>query len=253
MKNKIGSFLVTMIAMVCLGACTKKTEGPDILILSATGDINEKVNQFRNLLGLQINTVPGAVGGRREIDWDGVPPELVNQSLPADFFNPTDITAPQSRQRGLTYAGVNGEFRVSNNGFASINPSAAGEFTTFSGDKAFANINSSLWDAGFQVPGQSVAATVKGFGIVFSDVDLETTNFMEFFNENKSLGKFFVPAKTAGSNFSFLGVYFKNEKVTRVRIGHDGKLSDGQSDISNGGTKDLVVMDDFLYDEPVKK
>ena len=251
--KKFRIFFIVIVLIVSFTACTKNTEDSSIIVVKATGDITEKLNQFRNILGIQLNSVPGAIGGRREINWDGVPADLVNKSLPSDFFNQVDIGSSQSRQRGFIYASVSGEFRVSNNGFNAVNPSSAGEFTTFSGDNAFANISSSLWDAGFQVPGEAIAASVKGFGIVFSDVDLDNTNSLEFFNEDKSLGKFFVPAKTTGSNFSFLGVYFKNEKVTRVRVAHDGKLSDGQNDISNGGTKDLVVMDDFLYDEPVKK
>ncbi|MGZ8554727.1 MAG: hypothetical protein ACXWV8_15045, partial [Chitinophagaceae bacterium] len=72
-----------------------------------------------------------------------------------------------------------------------------------------------------------------------------------FFNEGKSLGKFFVPAKE-GSNFSFLAVYFKNEQVTSIQVKHDGHLDKGQNDITNNGPVDLVVMDNFLYSEPVK-
>ena len=65
------------------------------------------------------------------------------------------------------------------------------------------------------------------------------------------MGKFFAPAKN-GSNFSFLGVYFKTEKITRIRVAHDGPLDLGQEDVSNNGPADLVAMDNFLYNEPVK-
>lgn len=253
MKRRARFFGTILFASaIFLNACSKETDD-NVIVIRANGDIAPKVEQFRKILGLQLNITPGAVGGRREINWDGIPAELVNKALPGDFFNPTGDNAVASRQRGLTYSGDGGEFRVSNNGFADVNSDAAAQFSAFSGDKAFANISSNLWDSEFRVPGQAVAATVKGFGVVLSDVDHENTTFIEFFNESRSLGKFFAPAKTATSNFSFLGVYFKNDKVTRIRIGHDGNLKEGKNDISNGGPRDLIVLDDFLYDEPIKK
>ena len=72
------------------------------------------------------------------------------------------------------------------------------------------------------------------------------------YNEEKNIGKFFVPAKD-GSTVSVLGVHFKIEHITRVRVAHDGQLDQGQNDISNNGPVDLVVMDNFLYSEPVKR
>ena len=254
MKSRIKSIGGLVFSLVVLlAACEKNTDDSNIVVFKANGDINAKMNEFREILGVQLNTAPGAVGGHREINWDGVPPELVNKALPGDFFNPTGAGALASRQRGLIYGSPSGEFRVSTTNFAEVNAGAANQFSVFSGDKSFANISSSLWDSEFQVAGQDVAATVKGFGAVFADVDLDNTTFLEFFHDDKSLGKYYVPAKSGGSNFSFLGVYFKNEKVTRVSVGHDGKLNEGQNDISNGGTRDLVVLDDFLYDEPIKK
>jgi len=255
MKRRIiynGSF-AWVVTIVLLSACSKNNDDSKPVVFKANGDINGKLNEFRNILGVQLNTTPGAVGGHREINWDGVPPDMVNKALPGDFFNPTDAGALTSRQRGLTYAAPGGEFRVSSTNFTEVNAGAANQFSSFSGDKSFANISSSLWDAEFQVAGQAVPATINGFGAVFADVDLDNSTSLEFFNDDRSLGKFFVPAKSAGSNFSFLGVYFKNEKVTRVRVGHDGRLNEGLNDISNGGTRDLIVMDDFLYNEPVKK
>jgi hypothetical protein len=258
MKNRSSkktSVFITSFAFILLAACSKdkenKNDNEDIVVISATGDINARLNEFRQLLGDQLNTTPGVTGGRREINWDGVPEEFLNKKLPNDFFNPTSTTASISNQRGLTYS-AGGNFQVSKTNFAEVNPAASGEFTSFSGNKSFDNISSNLWEVGFEVAGHPVAASVKGFGIVFSDVDPPKTVSLEFFNEEKNLGKFFVPAKE-GSNFSFLGVYFKNEQITRVSVMHDGQLDKGQNDISDNGPVDLVVMDNFLYSEPVKR
>jgi hypothetical protein len=244
---------VAILALVAITACSKQKDDAsdnNIVVVTATGDINARLDEFRQLLGSQLNTTPGATEGRREINWDAVPDDLLNKKLPGDFFNPVGDLVPAANQRGLVYSAA-GNFQVSKTSFAETNAAAAAQLTSFSGNKIFANVSSKLWDVEFQVAGKALAASVKGFGIVFSDVDLPQSTSLEFFNDQQLLGKFFVPAKE-GSNFSFLGVYFKNEKITRIRVAHDGPLDLGQDDISNNGPADLVAMDNFLYNEPVK-
>jgi hypothetical protein len=255
MKNRWAYHLGIMMFPLgmLISSCEKNTPSDDIVVISATGNITPKVDEFRQLLGATLNTTPGAVGGRREINWDGVPDNLLGQALPSDFFNPTGDGAPASRQRGLVYAGGSGDFRVSKTNFSEVNQKATTEFAAFSGDRSFANVSANLWDIYPKVAGKDENATVKGFGIVFSDVDTQNGTYLEFFNETASIGKFYVPQHTSASSFSFLGVYFKSQKVTRIRVVHQGKLIDNEPDISNGGTKDLITLDDFLYDEPVKK
>jgi hypothetical protein len=249
------AWLAFFISMPLLFTDCSKDKSEDVavapVVIAGTGDINPMLDEFRSLLGGQLNTTPGATEGRREINWDGVPDHMLDQKLPEDFFNPTAPEAPVANQRGLRYS-ANGNFQVSKTNFAAVNPEAAGEFNSFSGTKSFANVSASQWDVEFQVPGKLRAASVKGFGIVFSDVDVANSTSLEFFTENKSLGKFYVPAKN-GSNFSFLGVYFKNEKVTRIHVQHDGELDKGQKDISADGPFDLVTLDNFLYSEPLEK
>src|SRR5262245_44232183 len=106
----------------------EEQQDDNITIIRASGDINASLNQFRQLLGAPVNTTPGATGGRREINWDGVPDSLMGKALPTNFFNPPGTDpALAPLQRGLTYAPTpapNG-FRVSNVQFSDVNPQAA--------------------------------------------------------------------------------------------------------------------------------
>lgn len=219
-------------------------------VFKSSGDITATLTDFRNGLG-NVNTTTGAVGGRREINWDGVPDELLNKPLPFDFFNPVGATAPAARQRGLTYS--NGNFQVSANQFADVNSEAAAEFSAFSGDKVFANVSTNQWPVEFQVAGQTTPARVSAFGMVFSDVDAANSTSLEFFDGAESLGKFFVPAHDASGTFSFLGVQFNDRTITKVLVTHQGFLSDGEKDISQGGPSDLIVVDDMIYSEPIQQ
>ncbi|HYJ37503.1 MAG TPA: hypothetical protein VEV87_02760 [Chitinophagaceae bacterium] len=253
MKKVAQVLSVLLVSAAVLSSCEKEND-QTFTVITASGNISAKVDEFRMLLGSQLNTTPGATGGRREINWDGIPDQLLATPLPSNFFNPVDAGAPASLQRGLVYSSVNDNFQVSKTNFNEVNSDASTQFAAFSGQKTFSNISSNLWDVGFEVPGQPIAASVRGFGLVFSDVDLPDNSFLEFFDGNKSLGRFYVPVHDASSSLSFLGVYFKNDRITRVRVSHgNGTLNSGEKDISNGGTKDLVILDDFLYDEPISQ
>lgn len=254
MKNNI--LIVPVIAaLLLLYSCKKEADpGEQVTVVAANGNINSSLNEFRNLLGSQLNNTTGQTTGRREINWDAVPDSLLGKALPLNFFNPVAAAAPEALKRGLAYSPSGGEFRVSNTNFADVNAAAAAQFSSFSGNKIFANISSNDWEVLFQVAGSSTAASVKGFGAVFADVDLSNSTSLEFFNGTKSLGKYFVPAHDASSSFSFLGVYFKNnETITKVQVSHQGNLASGAADVSNSGAADLIVLDDFLYSEPIAR
>ena len=68
-------------------------------VITSSGAIEADVAAFRTLLGNPNNlSAPGQQpGGRREVNWDGVPAELTNiDRFPNDLFN-TTVT------RGLLY------------------------------------------------------------------------------------------------------------------------------------------------------
>jgi len=247
----VSRVLITLTFGILIIGCKKETAEDKAVIFSANGDITAKMTEFRNQLG-PVNITIGKTSGRREINWDGVPDSLNGKKLPGNFFNPTEAGASESLQRGAVYAALDNAM-VSANKFSEVNTQASSEFSSFSGNKSFAVTNATLWPVSFRVAGTSTDASVKAFGAVFVDVDKTNSTYIEFYSDQRSLGRFFVPPHDNNSNFSFLGVYFPNENVTEVQIGHEGRLSDGEKDISQGGTKDLVVLDDFIYSEPLKR
>jgi hypothetical protein len=118
----------------------------------------------------------------------------------------------------------------------------------FSPQKLFTAIGSNIVDVSFFIPGSSTPALTQGFGAVFTDVDLPNTTSLMFFGaNNQPLGTFFVPSAVGNQTFSFLGVEFGSPDVSRVRI-TNGNVALGPNET---GGLDLVVMDDFIYAEPV--
>jgi hypothetical protein len=227
------------------------------LVRSAAGapnaGIQAAVDQFRADLGALNANVAGSFGsGRREINWDGVPAGAsAPGAFPANFFN---VTSP----RGVVFGTPGTGLSVSANAgagtpaFGDVDPSYATTFGVFSPQKLFTAAGSNVVDVRFFVAGSTTPAVSRGFGAVFTDVDLANTTSLSFFDANgASLGTFFAPALVGSATFSFLGVSFADAVVARVRIvAGNVALGAGVLD-ANGNPTDLVVMDDFLYGEPV--
>lgn len=222
-------------------------------IVKAAGDsvgIVAKLNEFRLLAGDPVNNAPGATGGRREVNWDGVPANFTNaNNFPFDFFGSADPALGNGRKRGLIMTNTGTSFRVDSTDFSEVDASYAAQFEAFSRKRLFTYMGNVVTEVTFKIPGTTTAAFVKSFAVIFSDVDVANVTTVEYFNGTKSLGIF--AATPAAQGFSLLGVGFPEEKITRVKItSGNGLLAAGTKDISDGGSKDLVVMDDFLYDEP---
>jgi hypothetical protein len=245
--------LITAFAALTLfaGSCKKdKIKADTPQVFSATGNITATVENFRQSLG-PLNTEPGATSGRREITWEVVPDSLLDKKLPAQFFNQVGPEAKASLQRGIIYEPL-ADFRASRTSFAAIDPAAATNFAAFSGTTTFANVSSNEWPVSFQRAGTTEAAAVTGFGLVVSDVDVAGGVQLEFFNGTERIGVVAVPAHDNTSSFSFVGLKFSTPVITSVKLTHQGILVSGEKDISQGGANDLVVMDDFIYGEPIK-
>jgi hypothetical protein len=116
----------------------------------------------------------------------------------------------------------------------------------------FSPIGSKIVDHYFFVPGTDTPAVTRGFGAVYTDVDvLENTAFEYFDASENSLGTFATPLSDNG--LSFLGVSFADPIVRHVRIQY-GNSALGPDDGGlgpDGASIDVAVMDDFIFGEPI--
>ena len=222
------------------------------ITFSASGnnpaDIQTSVDAFRTALGALNPNVAGSFGsGRRQIDWDGVPDaRSAPNPLPANFFN-------SNSPRGAVFSTPGTGFQVSANvasgtpvEFGNLDASYPAQFQTFSAQRLFTALGSNVLDVNFFVPGTAAAATTRGFGSVFTDVEISNVTSLSFFDGNNALlDTFFVPEGPDGG-LSFLGVDYGSPVVSRVRV-TSGNAALGLPESGN----DLVVMDDFIYGEPV--
>jgi len=242
--------LVVLPAAIAVG-CGDSPTTPTALrprsVVTGSGDITSNVAQFRVALGDPNNggTAGSQPAGRREVNWDGVPAAFTNNAaFPGDFFNTRST-------RGIVFSTTGSGLRVSDNAVSDVDASYAQEFEFFSPRKTFLAEGSTVVDVAFQVPGTSEPAAVRGFGVIFSDVDRQGAASVEFFSKDGSLGRFEPPTRTAAGSLSFLGVAFEGKIVTHVRIvSGTAAPASGVKDLSASGSADLVIMDDFLYDEP---
>ena len=242
-----------LVVLTALFLMPPSLAGAGPILFTAAGNIQGTVDDFRAALGDPLNgNTPGAQpAGRREINWDGGGAAL--NASPA----------------GTPFAGFQNRgaiFETPGTGFQQAQPTAsplpleglaelfgqpgyATDFVTFSAFRLFVPVDSNITDALFSVPGSmgTLPAGVGGFGAVFTDVDLEDTTSIEFFNASGLLiGSVFAPASNGG--LSFAGIKFDaGELATRVRI-TTGNAALGVAD--TGGV-DVVAMDDFLFQEPV--
>jgi uncharacterized protein (TIGR03437 family) len=205
-----------------------------------------------------LNATPQA-SGRREINWDAVRLDGTDFNNNTTLLIPGKLTGIPVNRFQARGARFNRVLAVSNDGFASANPTMAGQFPAFSPANTFCSFEVTkdtvfvLASAPTTTP---VPASTRGFGAIFLDVEKDHTSTIEYFNGSISLGKFFVP-KGANGETQFLGVLFPSPVVTRVALttGSADVFSVNNGQVVSGGpeseTKDLVSLDDFIYAEPV--
>ena len=246
----IASSLIACVSATATAQLVRSGAGP--------GATQNAFDLFRvDLGGGTVAGANGSFGGvRREINWDGVPAAFsAPNSLTGNFFNSNSprgavLSTPGTgfQVSGATTDALAGQPAAAN--FGNINPTYPGVFSTFSAQRLFTPVGSNITDVTFFLAGTTTAGLTRGFGSIFSDVDLANVSSIEFFDvSNASLGNFFVPNFAGAPSLSFLGVSFATPIVSRVRIiAGNAVLGPG---INDGAQTDLVVMDDFVFGEVV--
>src|SRR5215510_16236005 len=247
-------------------------------VFQATGPTAESiqgtVDAFRAALGNPNNGNAGPQQtGHREINWDGGDPTLMVTTAPVTPFNVFlntrggQFTTPgmglsQAPPSGGPQGGLEALFN---------NPTYGTTFSAFSPSRLFTPVGSNITEALFFVPGANPnlqpgtnpehPATVRGFGVVFTDVDESdgigrggkrgnprgASTLMEYFDvDGRLIFSSFVPASPGDGSLSFFGIVFDDARIARVRI-TSGNVAPGPDDDER---HDIVVMDDFIYGEP---
>jgi hypothetical protein len=216
----------------------------------SAASIQSTVDAFRAALGEPNNlSNPGPLTiGRREINWDGGSPTIMETTPPVTPF----IGFLNTRGAEFTTPGI-GLSQATPAGLAVLfhNPTYATIFATFSPSRLFTPVGSRATSALFFVPGTNgaAAATVTGFGAVFTDVDRagrKNNTEIDYFDvSGNRIFTSFVPASPGNGSLSFIGVTFTDARIASVRIRTDDAA--GPNDTPGN---DIVMMDDFIYGEP---
>ena len=257
MKRHSLSLAIAILGLTLIFNPVAASAAPHVFEASGAtaADILNTVNAFRNFLGNPNNIAgPPSATGHREINWDAVPDAFSAPNLlPANFFN-------KNSPRGIVFFTPGTGFEVSANlvnptntpvRFGNINPVYPAIFSACSQQKLFTALNSTITENLFFVPSgtpgvnSTQSATVKGFGAVFTDVNIGTSTKIEYFGVGGNLlfSRHVLPQPTPRAGFSFLGVGFDTASVFMVRITSGNR-------ILKVPNLDVVAMDDFIYGEP---
>ena len=259
--------LLSMLLAVSETAQAQARDYAPPVVFQAAGanaaSIQSTVDAFRARLGDPNNlNNPGPLGlkGRREINWDGGNPNVLDTTAPVNpfvvFLNTrgSQFTTPGL---GLSQAPPSGGPQ---GGLAVLfgNPTYKHTFRAFSLSRLFTPVGSNITEASFSIPGTNgtVPASVRGFGAVFTDVDqpdgvgagvAHASTQIQYFDRNGALiFTSFVPASPGPGSFSFFGIVFNDARIASVVI-KTGDVAPGPNDDRR---HDIVMMDDFIYGEP---
>jgi len=241
-----GIFSMLVLSMSTFGAAVvRRGQGADV------NAVIPAISQFTGDLGGSSHGNGGSyTTGYRVIRWDDVP-DNVGPIVPATYFN---TTVPL----GMVVSSACGSLIVSSSGangaplrFGDYHPLYTNDFQSIFGTK-LSSVDEGICnyvDVYFYIPGTKTPATVKGFSVVFTDVDDIDRSAIECFGIDGQPLTYTNPLPF-NNGLSFVGISFNNgERIARVRV-YSGSGFLGNTDNSHGGTHDIVVMDSFIYGEP---
>lgn len=249
-------------AAVLVAAAPSPSQANSIVVRAQGANpaaIQAAVDSFRETMSPNNGVGGSFASGRREINWDGVPDNFAApNSMPEDFFN---VSSP----RGVMMNTVNevsgsafNSFFVSadsNNPdnapveFGNLNAQYPGIFQPFSSPRLMIARADHVIELTFFVPGTNIPATVTAFGAVFADVDVGNHATLRFFSaDGRQISA--VAGSVASGGLSFLGVRFTEpeERAARIII-QVGTVAPGAG-VIDGGSDDVIALDDFIYSEP---
>jgi hypothetical protein len=265
----IAAFGVLLMVLAVSETAQAQADQPTPLVFQAAGpdaaSIQGAVDSFRAVLGGNNGNNPGPLDkGRREINWDGGNPNLLDTTAPVNpflvFLN-TRGSQFKTPGLGLSQAPPSGGPQ---GGLAVLfgNPTYGTTFRTFSASRLFTPVGSNITEASFSIPGTNgnAPAAVRGFGVVFTDVDQpdgstlsasrtnhRASTLIEYFGKDgRVLFSSSVPASPGDGNLSFFGIKFDDARIASVLI-KTGDVAPGPNDDKR---HDIVMMDDFIYGEP---
>jgi hypothetical protein len=269
-KTHYASSLAVVIAILLLsGAASRSVDAQNNrqgiweppVVYQASGPNNASItgalDEFRNALGgaNNGNTAGPLADGRREINWDGGGAATTPAVTPfTGFLNNRGalFTTPGS---GFVQAPPSGLATT----FGNLSYEAI--FRAFSQQRLFSAIGDSRTDVSFFIPGSNGAsgATTRAFGVIFTDVDQPDGSDRGYQRENRpssTLIEYFgvsgerlfsgvVASAPGNGNFSFFGAIFPDARIGRVVI-----TAGDYAGPDDSPTRDVVMMDDFIYAEP---
>ena len=237
LRGRFAAGLLLAGACASLFGCAggRSQSDPEVFSAAGSGNIQAAIDAFAARLA--------ANDGSRSIRFDFVGPGVTNtNSFPGTQFS----------SEGVVLSTPGTGLRVSDNNFGDVNATYPVEIGPNSIPKNLAAVGSNIIDVSFQTPGVLGApAGVRGFGAVFNDVDNAGSTTLQFFDHSgASLGTFAAPV--SNRSHSFLGVFFQDHQISRVRITlGTAAMGAAVNDVSTaGGTQDIVAVDDFIYSEP---